>query len=143
MLVKPLNPNQILQGYSYAVSMDTEAALVSSPKVAGDAAALVDAQEGDPAEPGTVSTGVPLNTNFLDIAYSTDDPDEAAMWSQAYADAYVTNRQEQAEPLYESSVGGYQNQLDGFQKRARTSCGPSSPMHRGPTARRSAPTSRA
>ena len=36
VLVRPLNPNQVLQGYSYAVSKDTEAALVASPKVGGN-----------------------------------------------------------------------------------------------------------
>jgi capsular exopolysaccharide synthesis family protein len=135
VLVKPLNPNQILQGFSYAVSMDTEAALVSSPKVAGDAAALVDAQGGTPAEPGSVSTTVPLNTNFLDIDYSSNDPDQAAMWSQAYADAYVANRQEQAEQLYESSVGGYEKQLKGFEQqrsRLRAELARASPAERAP-----------
>jgi capsular exopolysaccharide synthesis family protein len=117
VLVKPLNPNQILQGFSYAVSMDTEAALVASPNVAGDAAGIVEAEGGDPAEPGTMSTGVPLNTNFLDITYSAAAPSAAAMWSQAYADAYVANRQAQAEQLYQSAVGGYQKQLDGFESR--------------------------
>ncbi len=40
VLVKPLNPNQILQGYSYSfsVSMQTEQALATSPAVAEIAA---------------------------------------------------------------------------------------------------------
>jgi capsular exopolysaccharide synthesis family protein len=117
VLVKPLNPNQILQGYSYAVSMDTEAALVSSPKVAGAAAAIVENEGGDPAEPGTVSTAVPLNTNFLDISYESPNAGDSATWAQAYAQAYVANRQAQAEQLYDSAVGGYQRQLEGFETR--------------------------
>src|SRR5436305_1198532 len=40
VLVKPLNPNQILQGYNYSfsVSMQTEQALATSPAVAAKAA---------------------------------------------------------------------------------------------------------
>lgn len=115
VLVRPLNPNQVLQGFSYAVSMDTEAALVASPKVAGDAAAFVEAQGASPTEPGLVSTGVPLNTNFLDISYSAADPAAAATWAQAYAQAYVENRLFQAKELYKSAVGGYDERLDTLQ----------------------------
>ena len=115
VLVRPLNPNQVLQGFSFAVSMDTEAALVTSPKVAGDAAALVDAKGADPSEPGTISTGVALNTNFLDIIYSAADPSDAATWAQAYAQAYVENRLFQAKELYKSAVGGYDERLDQLQ----------------------------
>ena len=112
VLVKPLNPDQILQGYSYAVSMDTEAALAASPQVAGDAAAIVESQGVNPAEPGTLSTGVPLNTNFLDITYSAPNPADAATWAQAYAEAYVANRLEQAQKLYRSATGGYETRLE-------------------------------
>ena len=112
VLVKPLNPNQVLQGFSYAVSMDTEAALVASPKVAGLAAKIVGDQGIDPAEPGTLSTGAPLNTNFLDVSYSAADATDAAAWAQAYAYAYVDNRKAQARELYQSATGGYQDRLD-------------------------------
>ena len=45
VLVQPLDPSQ--QGFNWAISMETEMALVSSPAVAGRAAAIVG--EGAPS----------------------------------------------------------------------------------------------
>ena len=112
VLVKPLNPSQILQGYSYAISMETETALVSSPAVAGRAAAIV----GDGAlEPGSVSATSPVNTNFLDITYAAPSATDAQRWAQAYAEGYIANRQAEAQRLYESQTQTTRRELDSLQ----------------------------
>ena len=68
-------------------------ALVSSPAVAGRAAAIV----GEGAvEPGSVSASAPVNTNFLDITYSAPSGVDAQVWAQAYAKGYIENRDDRS-----------------------------------------------
>ena len=113
VLVRPLNPSQILQGSSLATSMDTEIALVSSPAVAGRAAAIV----GDGAlEPGSVSASSPVNTTFLDITYTAPTATDAQRWSQAYAEGYIENREAEAQGIYEAETKTDREQLTGLQR---------------------------
>ncbi len=113
VLVKPLSPNQILQGvnYNFLVSMQTEEALVSSPAVADMAAELVKATGMSPQEPGSVSTSVPDQTTFLEITYSSGDAVSAQAWANGYAEAYVANRKAQASGAYETIQASYQTQI--------------------------------
>ncbi|MDH5314462.1 MAG: polysaccharide biosynthesis tyrosine autokinase, partial [Actinomycetota bacterium] len=112
VLVKPLNPNQILQGYSFAISMETEVALASSPAVADRAAAIL----GDGAvEPGSISASSPVNTNFLNITYSAPSAIDAQRWAQAYAEGYIANREAEAQRLYDSQTKITREKLDALQ----------------------------
>lgn len=108
VLVKPLNPNQALQGYNYnfSVSMQTEQALVTSPPVAALAAEEA-ARLGDTwGDTGEVSADVPSETTFLEIAYTAPDPEQAQIWAQSYAVGYRTYRREQAIQLYDDVQSG-------------------------------------
>jgi capsular exopolysaccharide synthesis family protein len=111
--VKPLNPNQLLQGYSYnfAVSMQTEEALATSPEVAvyaQEAAATLGVTTPDT---GTVSADVPPDTTFLNVSYSAPDPAQAQGWAQAYALGYMKFRAEQARGLYTSALEGLRTEI--------------------------------
>ena len=120
VLVKPLNPSEILQGYSFAISMETETALVSSPAVAGRAAAIV----GDGSvEPGGLSASSPVNTNFLDITYTAPSAIDAQRWAQAYADGYIENRQAEAERLYDSQTKITRGKLSSLQSQLSVAYG--------------------
>jgi capsular exopolysaccharide synthesis family protein len=114
VLVKPLNPNQILQGYSYSfsVSMQTEQALATSPAVAAIAATNAEALGATGGDVGTVTTKVPTDTTFLQIGYSSPDPSEAQIWSQSYANAYMEYRREQAKALYDAAQAGFQKKIE-------------------------------
>jgi capsular exopolysaccharide synthesis family protein len=125
VLVKPLNPNQALGGfnYSFLISMGTEAALAQSPAVGDRAAAIIEAEGGDPVDTGTVQVSNPTDTTFLDITYTDGIPDRAAVWADAYARGYMENRAEQALSAYDAAASGYdqriaQIQSDLSQKRA-------------------------
>jgi succinoglycan biosynthesis transport protein ExoP len=113
VLVKPLSPNQILQGvnYNFLVSMQTEQALVGSPAVSQKAATLIDAQGLPTQEPGSVSASVPDQTTFLDITYTSRDGASAQAWANAYAQAYVANRKQQAVTAYQTIQGSVQDQI--------------------------------
>jgi succinoglycan biosynthesis transport protein ExoP len=121
VLVKPLSPNQILQGvnYNFLVSMQTEEALVSSPAVADAAAQIVKAGGAPGREPGSVSTTVPDQTTFLDITYTSGDGASAQLWANAYAEAYVANRQAQAGAAYQTMQKSYQDELTKLEARFR------------------------
>jgi capsular exopolysaccharide synthesis family protein len=114
VLVKPLNPDQILQGYTYnfSVSMQTEQALATSPPVQAEAATAAQALGTTTSDTGTVSTKVPQDTTFLEIAYSAPDPAQAQVWAQAYAQGYMVYRRDQAVQLYSSAQAGYQKKID-------------------------------
>lgn len=113
VLVKPLNPNQILQGisYSYGVSMQTEETLATSPDVAAIAADNATAAGATTADNGSVSTKAPQDTTFLQILYSSPDPHEAQIWAQSYADAYMEYRREQALQLYNAVQTGFTKKI--------------------------------
>jgi non-specific protein-tyrosine kinase len=92
--------------------METEIALVSSPAVAGRAAAIVG---GGALEPGTVSAAAPVNTNFLDITYTAPTATDAQRWAQAYAEGYIANRQADAQQLYEAQTRTARQELGALQ----------------------------
>ena len=113
VLVKPLNPNQILQGvnYNFLVSMQTEEVLVGSPAVAGTAADLIEEKGLSPQEPGSVSVSVPPDTTFLDITYTSGDGSASQAWANAYAEAYVVNRESQARDALDGIRKGVEDRL--------------------------------
>jgi polysaccharide biosynthesis transport protein len=119
VLVKPLNPNQILQGYNYnfAVSMQTEQALATSPAVAELASEYAREAGSSAPNDGEVSTRVPTDTTFLEVAYTSTDPAAAQVWAQAYADGYMEYRREQALQLYNAAQEGFRRKLDDVRRQ--------------------------
>jgi capsular exopolysaccharide synthesis family protein len=117
VLVKPLNPSQIFQSssFSFVGSMETEQALATSPDVAGLAAAEAAAAGVTSPDSGSVSTSVPPDTTFLEVAYAAPDALQAQSWAQAYALGYMEYRRQQALAQYNSAVQGYSDQADKVQ----------------------------
>jgi capsular exopolysaccharide synthesis family protein len=110
--VKPLNPNQILQGYSYnfAVSMSTEQALLTSPAVA-DLAGTEATAQGVSLAGTSVSSSVPVDTTFLEVTCSAPAPTQAAVCANAYTAGYMQNRREQALQQYRGAQSGYEGKI--------------------------------
>jgi capsular exopolysaccharide synthesis family protein len=119
VLVKPLNPNQVLQGYNYnfAVSMQTEQTLATSPDVQTEAQNWAEANGVTSEDTGSVSTSVPTDTTFLAISYSSPDPVQARDWAQAYAEGYSVYRREQAINYYNTAQSGYQEKITSLRTR--------------------------
>jgi capsular exopolysaccharide synthesis family protein len=112
--VKPLDPNQALQGgytYNFGISMTTEQALAASPAVA-TLAHQVAADEGVTSpDDGSLDTTVPTDTPILDITYSAADPIQARDWADAYAQGYILYRAHQASDNYQSAKKSYEDQI--------------------------------
>jgi non-specific protein-tyrosine kinase len=120
--VKPLNPDQALQGYTYnfGVSMTTEQALAASPAVqdlAHQAAATAGVTSPDD---GSVSTKIPQDTPILVISYAAANPQQAQDWAHAYAQGYITYRQQQAAAQYQSAKTGFEKQIAEIQGQLDT-----------------------
>lgn len=122
VLVKPLNPNQVLQGYTYnfAISMGTEQQLATSPDVVANAAELADEAGDTGGDLGSVSASVPSDTQFLDISYSSTDAGTAQLWADAYARGYMEYRREQALGYYTSAKAGYDAEIQDLQSQIAT-----------------------
>lgn len=114
VLVKPINPSQVVQGVSLAsvIDLETERGLVQSPVVAKLAAQGLggDAQPSDILT--NVSVAVPANTEFLDITYASTNPREAALGAQAFAEAYLGFRRQQALDAFSTASQGYERQIE-------------------------------
>src|SRR4051794_31895595 len=113
VLVKPLNPDQILTpNGSFGVSMPTQQPPAASPAVrelAQEKAAELGAATGDT---GTMSAKASTDTPFLELAYAAPDAAQAQVWAQAYAEAYMEYRTEQAKSIYDAAQAGYQKKVD-------------------------------
>jgi succinoglycan biosynthesis transport protein ExoP len=91
ILVSPLDPNQIDQ-----ISMETESQLVTSAPVAAAAKGLMKTSLRVPELLKHTSVTVPENTQILEIAFSDPDPATARLGAQAFADAYLEFKSQQA-----------------------------------------------
>jgi capsular exopolysaccharide synthesis family protein len=112
--VKPLNPDQALQGsytYNFGVSMTTEQALAASPAVQVLAEQAATQAGVTSPDDGSVSTDVPLDTPILDISYAAADPQQAADWAHAYAQGYIQYRENQAAAAYAAAKKGIDDQI--------------------------------
>lgn len=97
---------------SGAVSLDTQAQLVTSLNVA----TLVQAQMKTSTAPSdlasNVSVSVPPNSTIMDIACDADTPSDAAACSHAFATQYLAYRLSQANNEINNEVAGWQKQID-------------------------------
>lgn len=117
VLVKPINPNQLVQGVPAAsvIDMETERGLVESPRVAELAAEQLGPAVSARDLRDHVSASVPANTQFLDVAFTATDPGRAQRSAQALADAYIAFRRTEALDAYATAAQGYQRQIDDLQ----------------------------
>src|SRR5262245_22228552 len=106
--VRPLTAEntQYESFYDLQSSMDTESARVTSSTIAKSAELL-----GAPVE-AHISASVPANTTFIDITCSSIVPSEAQVCANAYAKAYVDDRDAQANTAYEDAARGPRHAIE-------------------------------
>ena len=121
--VAPYDPGQALSGaadYIFLQSMPNEVAVASTPQVAALASTLVRKQGGNGIETGHLSVSNPANTTILNLTYTDASPQAAQTWAQAYAEAYIQQRDARAEAAYKASTAGPQNRLTKLQQELAT-----------------------
>ncbi|HWO71844.1 MAG TPA: polysaccharide biosynthesis tyrosine autokinase [Actinomycetota bacterium] len=91
ILTSPLESNQLDR-----LSMDTEMGILASAAVADRARELLDAPLRVQDLLARVVVRAPENTQILEISFSDPDPDRARQGAQAFADAYLAFKAEQA-----------------------------------------------
>ena len=101
------------------INLDTEAQIVKSNVVAGQAADILD--NGSTAEQlaKKVSVTVPANTSVLDIAFMAGSAAAAQDGAQAFADAYLENRKTVEENRIDGQVKTLQSKIDDLNKQLR------------------------
>src|SRR5206468_1465838 len=118
--VAPYDPGQALSGaaadYIFLQSMPNEVAVASTPQIGALASTLIRKQGGTGTETGHLSVSNPTNTTILDLTYADASPQAAQMWAQAYAEAYIQQRDARAEAAYKASTAGPQNRLTKLQQ---------------------------
>lgn len=100
------------------VNLDTEVQLLKSAPVR---ALVVDALGGRLAAKGIaqhLQVTVPANTNVLDIAFTAGTPRLARDGAQAFADAYLANRKDNAQDDVDQQAAGIQTQIDNAEDRS-------------------------
>src|SRR6266576_3636488 len=119
--VAPYDPGQALSGdYVFLQSMPNEVAVASTPQVGALASTLVRKHGGNGIETGDLSVSNPANTTILDLTYADASPQAAQMWAQAYAEAYIQQRDARAEAAYKASTAGPKNRLTKLQRELAT-----------------------
>jgi polysaccharide biosynthesis transport protein len=121
--VKPLNPDQALQGsytYNFGISMTTEQALALSPAVADLAEQQATSAGVTSPDDGSVDANVPTDTPILEISYSAADPVQARDWAHAYAQGYIDYRTQQATISYQAARKGYEDQISAVNEELDT-----------------------
>jgi capsular exopolysaccharide synthesis family protein len=120
--VNPLDPDQVLNGFGYAFlyTMQNEVTIASSPGVAERAAFRVEKSGGPREETGSLSVENPVDTTSVVFTYADPSAEAARMWAQAYAQAYVKDRQARAMQAYLASTNNLQSQIADARERLLT-----------------------
>ncbi|MBX9386731.1 Wzz/FepE/Etk N-terminal domain-containing protein [Streptomonospora nanhaiensis] len=93
------------------INLDTEAQIVSSARIADDAAARLGG--ADPVDlRDQVSVSVPPNSSVLEIAFSAGTPDTAREGSAAFADAYLDYRAALVKDQIGDRVAALESEID-------------------------------
>ena len=92
--------------YDLQSAMDTEAARVSSSQIA-DRAYTLGAPQGS-----TATASVPPNTTYIDISCTEAVPTDAQACANAFAQAYVDDRVQQANDIYDALAAPLQAAID-------------------------------
>jgi capsular polysaccharide biosynthesis protein len=102
---------------SGAINLDTEAQIVQSSTVAGIAAHSLHSPLAPAALVKHVSVSVPANSSVLQISCLAASADQAAACANAFAAAYLQNRNATAAAATKAALGTVQDQLTTLQKR--------------------------
>lgn len=120
----PLTPDSSASsGAQLTVAMQTEAGLVDTPAVAKLASESLD--EAVPQESDRIGVTVPDNTQIIEISYTASTAEVARARAQAFAEAYLEYRKNQAEHEKEQSLSTLKKQAkaasDGLAEATRES----------------------
>jgi capsular polysaccharide biosynthesis protein len=112
--------NQLANGRTSgaAVNLDTEAVVVKSGQVAQIAAKTLNSPLSPGALAAQVTVAVPPNSEVLQISCSAGNPLAAADCAQAFAKAYLQNRDTQAAQSISAQLKALQSKIAGLQKTA-------------------------
>jgi capsular polysaccharide biosynthesis protein len=102
---------------SGAINLDTEAQIVQSSTVAGIAVHSLHSPLAPAALVKHVSVSVPANSSVLQISCRAASADQAAACANAFAAAYLQNRNATAAAATKAALGTVQDQLTTLQKR--------------------------
>ncbi|WP_146113391.1 MULTISPECIES: Wzz/FepE/Etk N-terminal domain-containing protein [unclassified Arthrobacter] len=114
ILVTPLDGNAFYPGTrgEQLVNLTTEAQVLKSDKVA----AKVIESTGQGSDPLSLlrqlTTTVPPNTQLIEITFENDDPDAAVIGAQAFADAFLEFRSDQAAAYLEGQITGIRDEIE-------------------------------
>lgn len=97
---------------STSLNLDTEAQLVTSNAVALRAKRLMDSALSAEELADRAHVTVPPNTSVLTISFTGDSPTEAQRGAQAFADAYLMDREETAQNDLDATISTVQGQID-------------------------------
>ncbi|OLT16601.1 hypothetical protein BJF80_04360 [Serinicoccus sp. CUA-874] len=114
----PLSPEvATTSGTQNTIAMQTEARTVTTPAVA----ALASEDAGRPLrdEDGELAVRVLDATQTLEIAYTSDTPENARSGAQAFADSFLAYRGTAATELQESRIEGLTSQAESAQQSLR------------------------
>jgi capsular polysaccharide biosynthesis protein len=101
-----------------AVNLDTEAVVVKSGQVAQIAAKTLNSPLSPGALAAQVTVAVPPNSEVLQISCSAGNPLAAADCAQAFAKAYLQNRDTQAAQSISAQLKALQSKITALQKTA-------------------------
>ncbi|MGH2751227.1 MAG: polysaccharide biosynthesis tyrosine autokinase [Actinomycetota bacterium] len=114
VLVQPFSLDADADANPEDVSLETEALIATSPSVAEIAAE--DVEEEDFISLGNnLEVSVADDASVLIFDYAHRNPKEAARRAQAFAQAYVDNRTEQAQDRLDTVASSIQDQIDALQ----------------------------
>ncbi|WP_344689426.1 hypothetical protein [Blastococcus jejuensis] len=99
-------------GRTTSINLDTEAQLVTATGTVADAAERLGVPDEARSLAGQVAVSVPPNTEILDIAFTGGTPEEAQQGSLAFAEAYLSQRQETAEDALQAERELLQARID-------------------------------
>jgi capsular polysaccharide biosynthesis protein/Mrp family chromosome partitioning ATPase len=95
-----------------SLNLDTEAQIVTSSVVARLAAKDLNSHEEPRDLAKNASVTVPANTSVLEISYKAPTAQEARAGADAFADAYLANRQDLAEKQIKKQRSALQKRID-------------------------------
>ena len=121
VLVTSITPVGSTTDRGAGINLDTEAQLVTSTATvtaAGEALGVPPAEQRDLAD--RVRVSVPPNTDILDITFVGDTAPEAQKGSQAFAQAYLDQRQDSGEAVLQAEDEALQTRIDAVRAQLDT-----------------------
>jgi Mrp family chromosome partitioning ATPase/capsular polysaccharide biosynthesis protein len=105
------------------INLDTEAQLLTSADVATRARTMLKVPDEPRDLAANVSVAVPPNTSILNVSYNAPTPEDAQRSAQAFAQAYLDNRDATATAKLKAEAKVLQDQIDAATKDLTVTAG--------------------